>query len=98
MTRFVGLERDASGLREALLVIDQLERISGGEPALLNMTASAKLVAAAALRRTESRGGHYRTDAPQTAAIAQRTFLMLADAEAIMGTDGNAANLKSVAR
>src|SRR5215472_2898328 len=98
MTRFVGLERDASGLKEALLVIDQVERVGGGEPALLNMTASAKLVAAAALRRTESRGGHYRTDAPQTAAIAQRTFLMLADAEAIMGTDGNAANLKSVAR
>jgi L-aspartate oxidase len=98
MTRFVGLERDASGLREALLVIDQLERVGGGEPALLNMTASAKLVAAAALRRRESRGGHYRTDAPRTATRAERTFLTLDDAETIMHREGSALNPKSVAR
>jgi L-aspartate oxidase len=98
MTRFVGLERDASGLKDALLVIDQLERVSGGEPALLNMTASAKLVAVAALRRRESRGGHYRTDVPCTAAGARRTFLTLGDAETIMHGEGTAPNAKSVAR
>jgi L-aspartate oxidase len=97
MTHFVGLERDASGLREALLVIDQLERVGGGEPALLNMTASAKLVVASALRRRESRGGHYRTDALQAAATAQRTFLTLADAETIMHGEETAPNAKSVA-
>ena len=37
------------------------------EPALLNMTAAAKLVTAAALARQESRGGHWRSDFPQTA-------------------------------
>jgi L-aspartate oxidase len=98
MTRFVGLERDGSGLRDALLVIDQLERVSGGEPALLNMTASAKLVAVAALLRRESRGGHYRTDAPLTAALAQRTFLTLSEAEAIMHGEGAAPPAKSAAR
>jgi L-aspartate oxidase len=83
MTRCVGLERDAAGLKEALRTIEQVERVSGGEPALLNMTASARLVAAAALARTESRGGHYRSDFPETRAKAERTFLTLSDAEAI---------------
>lgn len=83
MTRLVGLERDAAGLREALLIIDQVERVGCGEPALLNMTASAKLVAAAALARQESRGAQYRTDFPKTDSVARRTFLTLADAEAI---------------
>jgi L-aspartate oxidase len=83
MTRGVGLERDATGLKEALRVIDQVERVSGGEPALLNMTASARLVAAAALARTESRGGHYRSDFRDTRAKAERTLLTLSDAEAI---------------
>ena len=45
-------------MREALGVIAQVERAGGAEPALLNMTAAAKLVTAAALARTESRGGH----------------------------------------
>jgi L-aspartate oxidase len=98
MTRLVGLERDANGLREALLVIDQLERVSGGEPALLNMTASAKLVATAALLRNESRGGHYRIDAPQKGAAARRTFLTLSDAEAVAQPLETASRPKSAAR
>lgn len=97
MTRYVGLERDAAGLKNALVIIDQVERVGGGEPALLNMTASAKLVAAAALKRRESRGGHYRTDAPQTTAQAQRTFLTLEDADSIMRPVGTDTNAKSVA-
>ena len=64
MSRHVGLERDAEGLGEALGVIARLERASGGEPALLNMLAAAKLVTAGALARQESRGGHWRSDFP----------------------------------
>jgi L-aspartate oxidase len=82
MTRFVGLERDADGLRSALATIARLERASD-EPALQNMIAAAKLVSAAALARTESRGAHWRTDYPQSAAAVQRTFITLADAERI---------------
>ena len=83
MTRLVGLERNEAGLTEALKIIAQIERAGGGEPALLNMTAAAKLVTAAALMRHESRGGHYRTDFPTPAPAAQRTFITLAEAEAI---------------
>ena len=75
------LERDAAGLRAALDVITRLETTSS-EPALLNMTAAAKLVTAAALARQESRGGHWRSDFPQTAKTGTRTFMTLADADA----------------
>lgn len=85
MTRLVGLERDEAGLTEALTVINQVERAGGAEPALLNMTAAAKLVTTAALMRQESRGGHYRTDFPKTDPAGRRTFISLADAEKIAG-------------
>jgi len=80
MSRLVGLERDEAGLREALAIIAQVERAGGSEPALLNMTAAAKLVAHAALARRESRGGHYRTDYPSTDE-PRRTFITLEQAE-----------------
>jgi L-aspartate oxidase len=88
MTRLVGLERDEDGLIEALRIIAQVERAGGPEPALLNMTAAAKLVAAGALMRRESRGGHYRTDHPDTDETARRSFLTLAEAEAVGASSG----------
>jgi L-aspartate oxidase len=91
MSRDVALERNEEGLRNALDVIARLETTST-EPALLNMTAAAKLVTAAALARTESRGGHWRSDHPQTAAHGARTFMTLADAERI------AANVEALPR
>ncbi|HEY4275243.1 MAG TPA: L-aspartate oxidase [Rhizomicrobium sp.] len=81
MTRHVGLERDGQGLSEALAAIARLEQTSGGEPALLNMLAAARLVTAAALARTESRGGHWRTDFPLTRKDGARTFMTLAQAD-----------------
>ncbi len=91
MSRDVALERNEQGLRAALDVIARLET-TGTEPALLNMTAAAKLVAAAALARLESRGGHWRSDHPQTSSHATRTFMTLADAERI------AANVQALPR
>jgi L-aspartate oxidase len=84
MAHHVGLERDAVGLARALATIGAIERASGGEPALLNMVATTKLVTAAALARKESRGAHFRLDHPQTETAGQRTFLTLADAERIV--------------
>ena len=52
-------------------------------PSLANMTATATLIAAAALMRRESRGGHYRSDFPDTLPDAQRSYLTLDQALAI---------------
>jgi L-aspartate oxidase len=83
MTGSVGLERDAKCLTGALSVIDRIERAGGPEPALLNMTAAAKLVTAAALARHESRGAHCRTDYPYTYETGHRTMMTLVDADRI---------------
>ena len=81
MTRNVGIERDADGLKEALAEIQAIERAGGASAALRNMTAAAKLVAAGALARCESRGAHFRSDYPFTKETPQRTLLTLAQAE-----------------
>jgi L-aspartate oxidase len=80
MNRNVGLERSGEGMGEALAVITRLEQASGGEPALLNMLAAARLVTVAALQREESRGGHWRSDFPLTQKNGTRTFMTLAEA------------------
>lgn len=67
MTDLVGVERDAEGLKAALRGIAELEATGQQVTrAYLNMTTSATLVAASALKRTESRGGHFRKDFPAT--------------------------------
>jgi len=81
MTRLVGLERNAEGLKEALRIIVHVERAGSNDPSLLNVTATAKLVVVGALARQESRGSHFRTDYPQTDSRGVRTFLTLAEAE-----------------
>ncbi|WP_127143854.1 L-aspartate oxidase [Pelagibacterium montanilacus] len=85
MTAHVGLERDREGLREALRIIATLERTASGVTrAYLNMLTSATLVAASALLRTESRGGHFRTDHPvPDPAWERHTELTLPEALAI---------------
>ncbi len=54
----VGLFRDAEGLRAAL---DEFGEPQDDEPSVLTV---GRLIARAALRREESRGGHYRLDFP----------------------------------
>jgi L-aspartate oxidase len=85
MTADVGVERDAAGLTHALRSIARIEReCQGTSRALLNMLTAATLVAAAALRRTESRGGHARADYPETdPAQARQTLITLDEALAI---------------
>jgi L-aspartate oxidase len=74
MSRDAGVVRTAAGLTRLLAEIDALEAAHGRAAPLV----AARLVAACALARTESRGGHYRADAsgPQP---PRRTFLRWTD-------------------
>ena len=83
MTSNVGLARDDTGLRKALAVIEDVENSAIPNPALRNVTAVAKLIAAAALNRRESRGSHFRADYPWSHS-AERSRLTLADADRIV--------------
>ncbi|OEO31526.1 L-aspartate oxidase [Devosia insulae DS-56] len=66
MTDLVGVERNATDLRTALRRIAEIEVTAQGVTrSFLNMTTSATMVAAGALQREESRGGHFRTDFPE---------------------------------
>ena len=64
MAADVGVVRDRAGLTRALATIATLEARTRS-PRFLDMLIAAKLIAAAALARTESRGGHYRSDFPE---------------------------------
>ncbi len=83
MSLHVGIERDAAGLRQALAVIETIERAGALSTSLLNMTAAAKLTAAAALKRRESRGAHFRSDFPLANDKPERTLITLGEAERI---------------
>lgn len=78
MSRHAGVVRDAAGLTELIGLIDRLQRDCGPNPSL----AAARLVAQGAFDRRESRGGHYRSDFPESLPQAKRSFTTLAAAEA----------------
>jgi L-aspartate oxidase len=84
MSAHVGVIRDGSGMRAALRELAPLTHDETAAPALRNMATAALMVTAAALQRKESRGGHYRSDFPNTdPAQAKRTFITLDQARAI---------------
>lgn len=71
MSRDCGVIRDAQGLNRLLVHIGDLETEQKDALALV----ACRLIAQAALARRESRGGHYRSDFPATAAKAVHTRL-----------------------
>jgi L-aspartate oxidase len=75
MSRDAGVVRSADGLLRLLDEIGALEALHGRTASL----AAARLVAACALARTESRGGHFRADAPQAETGPRRTFVRWSD-------------------
>jgi L-aspartate oxidase len=84
MAQEVGVIRDEDSLKQALRTIVSLEKDAKGDGRLLNMLTTAKLISAAALIRRESRGAHFRSDYPTPdQRLARRSFLTLAEAEAI---------------
>jgi aspartate oxidase len=82
MNRHVGAARDWAGLTQALATIEWLNA-EARSPRTRNALVAAKLIAAAALVREESRGVHQRSDFPQPNAHAQRTFITLPTANAL---------------
>jgi L-aspartate oxidase len=71
MWAHAGLTRDASGLATLSSAINGCEDASGSpatreEHEMANLLTLSRLVATAALYRTESRGAHYRSDYPDT--------------------------------
>ena len=72
MFRHVGVERDAEGLTKALAILEAVDQVADGDPVIENVTIAARLIAECALRRKESRGGHYRSDYPEASPQWQR--------------------------
>jgi L-aspartate oxidase len=84
MSEDVGVVREARGLKHALRALRDIETQAPGDAIVANMALSARLIAAAALMRKESRGGHFRSDFPQTSGrVGKRTFMTLDDLKAI---------------
>jgi L-aspartate oxidase len=75
MSLHAGVVRHAEGLGRLMALIDGLAESHGAAPPLV----AARLVAACALARQESRGGHYRADFPASAAEPRRTRVRLSD-------------------
>jgi L-aspartate oxidase len=83
MTAHVGVIRDRAGIVHALGEILHIEA-TAKRPSVRDMATTALLVASAALVRTESRGGHFRSDFPKAdPAQAHRTFTSLREARRI---------------
>ena len=67
MWRDAGVIRTASGLRAAQRrLIDIERRLPVGATEELNLVQTAQLIVEGAIRRKESRGGHYRSDYPRS--------------------------------
>ncbi|MEM9557753.1 MAG: L-aspartate oxidase [Acidobacteriota bacterium] len=74
--RHLGLVRDADGLQQALGALDTLCARRDDAPGdVANLVFVARLVAAAAQVREESRGGHYRADFPHEDATWARRLV-----------------------
>ena len=72
MSRYVGVERDGDGLSKALQTLGTISEAADGDPVIENTVLGARLITECALRRRESRGGHFRSDYPEPSPRWQR--------------------------
>ncbi|MDE3128966.1 MAG: L-aspartate oxidase [Gemmatimonadota bacterium] len=68
MWQYAGIVRSGAGLQSALATLGDIEaRLPEGATEEANLIQTASLIARSALRRRESRGGHFRSDFPRAA-------------------------------
>lgn len=79
MSAHCGVVREARGLSQVLELCNRLEPEAPGARAVT----AARLICESALARTESRGGHYRADFPQTGR-PQRQFIAQPSTERVL--------------
>src|SRR5688572_833630 len=78
MWRDAGVIRTAAGLRSARARLADIERrLPVGATEELNLVQTARLIVEGALRRRESRGGHYRSDYPRSVGSWRRKHIEL---------------------
>jgi L-aspartate oxidase len=77
LSQGLGVLRDRHGIERAIRGLYPLAsgHSAAGDPALVGL-----MIAVAAWRREESRGGHFRSDFPDAVASAVPSFISLADA------------------
>jgi L-aspartate oxidase len=80
MHSHAGVARNAAGLGGLMEMFEKLTP----ETRLSSPFVTARLIVACALARKESRGGHYRTDFPQTSPTPVRTFIRRGPDDAIV--------------
>ncbi|MDE2336263.1 MAG: FAD-binding protein, partial [Alphaproteobacteria bacterium] len=86
MTEKFGVVRDGATMLQGLREIAETEIAAGGDAARADMALVARMIAVAALARTESRGAHFRADHPAPAkAQEKRSFMTLRDIDALTG-------------
>jgi L-aspartate oxidase len=88
MSRDFGVVRCREGMLSGLETLNRLHDVSlSRNRRFANMLATARLIAAAAIVRQESRGAHFRTDFPhESKEFSRRSFLTFHDAETIAKT------------
>ena len=85
MTTYAGVVRSASGLTKALTALHELDEAAANDSVLANMLLTARFIVTAALKRKESRGGHFRSDYPKSeSGFAHRSLLRISDVEAAL--------------
>ena len=81
MWRGAGVIRTAAGLRGAREALEDIERrLPTGATEEENLVQTARLIVEGAIRRKESRGGHYRSDFPDALLSAVATTISLSEA------------------
>lgn len=92
MSANAGVERTGEGLKTALETLAHVEAEADGDPVIENAVIAARFVVEAALRRRESRGGHFRADHPETnPALAKSSSITLMGLGLRAGAGGLAA-------